>query len=147
MESNDIIKALECCANCENCSYETTNCILAKEMECRSLLAQNALDLINRQRTEIERLKQRNAVCEAANRCIVWQRDRRDREIEELHSQIAGLNIYKSKIKAEAYKEFAKKVKEFMHNKFKALDEYEFDYITERDIDNLLKETVGENNE
>ena len=147
MESNDIIKALECCANCENCSYETTNCILAKEMECRSLLAQNALDLINRQRTEIERLKQRNAVYEAANRCIVWQRDRRDREIEELHSQIAGLNIYKSKIKAEAYKEFAEKVKEFMHNKFKALDEYEFEYITERDIDNLLKEMVGENND
>lgn len=30
-----------------------------------------------------------------------------------------------------------------MHNKFKALDEYEFEYITERDIDNLLKETEG----
>lgn len=174
MESNDIIKALECCANCENCSYETTNCILAKEMECRSLLAQNALDLITRQQAELEnlkvenqslrsaanslkmhyeevqaeikRLKQRNAVCEAANRCIVWQRDRRDREIKELHSQIAGLNIYKSKIKAEAVKEFVERIKEFMHNKFKALDEYEFEYITERDINNLLKETVGDDN-
>lgn len=33
-----------------------------------------------------------------------------------------------------------------MHNKFKALDEYEFEYITERDIDNLAKEMVGEDN-
>lgn len=33
-----------------------------------------------------------------------------------------------------------------MHNKFKALDEYEFEYITERDINNLLKEMVGEDN-
>ena len=144
-------------------------------LNSEQILIANALDLITRQqveienlkvenqslrgaanslkmhyeeaRAEIERLKQRNAVYEAANRCIVWQRDRRDREIEELHSQIAGLNIYKSKIKAEAYKEFSEKAKEFMHNKFKALDEYEFEYITERDIDNLLKETVGENNE
>ena len=46
--------------------------------------------------------------------------------------------------KAEACKEFAERLKEFMHNKFKALDEYEFEYITERDIDNLLKETEGE---
>ena len=50
-------------------------------------------------------------------------------------------------LKATAVKEFTEKVKEFMHNKFKALDEYEFEYITERDIDKLLKEMVGENND
>ena len=49
-------------------------------------------------------------------------------------------------IKAEAYKEFAERVKEFMHNKFKALDEYEFEYITERDIDNLVKERACDDN-
>ena len=52
----------------------------------------------------------------------------------------------RAEIKAEAYKEFAERLKEFMHNKFKALDEYEFEYITERDIDNLVKERVGEDN-
>lgn len=94
-------------------------------------------------RADIERLKQRNAVCEAANRCIVWQRDRRDREIEELHSQIAGLNIYKSKIKAEAYKEFAEKLKE---KSFKTIRNYGLtkDVVEVCDIDNLLKEMVGE---
>ena len=144
MESNDIKKALECCL-CDN-----SECLQCQNKElCRiecDELATKTIDLINRQRTEIERLKQRNAVCEAANRCIVWQRDRRDREIEELHSQIAGLNIYKSKIKAEAVKEFVEKLKKNMHNKFKALDEYEFEYITERDIDNLAKEMVGDDN-
>lgn len=54
--------------------------------------------------------------------------------------------VREQEIKAKAYKEFAEKLKEFMHNKFKALDEYEFEYITERDIDNLLKETVGDDN-
>lgn len=48
--------------------------------------------------------------------------------------------------KSEAVKEFAERVKEFMHNKFKALDEYEFEYITERDIDNIVKEMVGDDN-
>ena len=46
-------------------------------------------------------------------------------------------------ISAEAYKEFAEKAKEFMHNKFKTLDEYEFEYITERDIDKLAKRNGG----
>ena len=166
MESNDIKKALEECIELrfDDTEYVTvrldtlTNTLdlinrlqaenkrLGKEVDLVSIQFQDLQERYEEARAEIERLKQRNAVCEAANRCIVWQRDRRDREIEELHSQIAGLNIYKSKIKAEAYKEFAEKVKEFMHNKFKALDEYEFEYITERDIDNLLKETVGENN-
>lgn len=172
MESNDIIKALECYINhqdCDKCKYciDTYFCDNAQ-------IVKDAVDLITRQQAElenlkvenqslrsaanslkmhyeeaqaeIESLKQRNTVCEAANRCIVWQRDRRDQEIKELHSQIAGLNIYKSKIKAEAVKEFVERIKEFMHNKFKALDEYEFEYITERDINNLLKETVGDGN-
>ena len=50
----------------------------------------------------------------------------------------------RAEIKSEAYKEFAERLKEFMHNKFKDLDEYEFEYVTARDIDNLLKELIGE---
>ena len=57
MTDNEIIKALECCANCESCDFETSNCPLVEEAECRSLLAQKALDLITRQQSEIESLK------------------------------------------------------------------------------------------
>ena len=97
---------------------------------------------------KIESLKQRNTVCEAANRCIVWQRDRRDREIEELHSQIAGLNIYKSKIKAEAYKECLAKVKNYIKTHCNPYGKPDFDYDTSikilNFIDNLAKEIIGE---
>lgn len=110
--------------------------------DCSANINIDIIDLITRQQAEIERLKQRNAVCEAANRCIVWQRDRRDREIEELHSQIAGLNIYKSKIKAEAYKEFAERMKHsFFDNGYESPD-VDFDDF----IDTLLKEMVGDDN-
>lgn len=165
MTDNEIIKLLECCkkSQCSKCYYSK---------ECDGYTQVNyALDLITRQQAEIdnlkvenqslrsaanslkmhyeeaqakiESLKQRNTVCEAANRCIVWQRDRRDREIEELHSQIAGLNIYKSKIKAEAYKEFAERLKE----KFVIADCIVT--IDNNDIDNLVKELSedGENND
>lgn len=168
MTDNEIIKALE--SEIHLAEYVDSDYCSNVKLE----IIKSALDLITRQQAEnenlkvenqslrsaanslkmhyeeaqaeIERLKQRNAVCEAANRCIVWQRDRRDREIKELHSQIAELNIYKSKIKAEAVKEFVERIKEFMRNKFKALDEYEFEYITERDIDNLVKERACDDN-
>ena len=100
---------------------QCSKCYYSKE--CDGYTQVNyALDLITRQQVEIEGLKKSN----------------------EMFTDIGKMY---SEIKAEAYKEFSEKAKEFMHNKFKALDEYEFEYITERDIDNLLKETVGENNE
>lgn len=118
MSDEEIIKRLEQCVNRGNRNYDTDI----------------VLDLINRQKEEIKKLKQKNAVAEVANRCIVLQRDRRDREIEELHSQIAGLNIYKSKIKAEAYKEFAKLL----------IDKASKGLIHVSDLPDFVKEMVGE---
>ena len=98
----------------------------------------DTLDLINRQRAEVEHLEQENKVYNEANRLIAFQRDRRDEEIEELHRQITGLDIalkamrgaansykaeserykryyyrheyekWEKEIKTEAYQEFAK---------------------------------------
>ena len=52
MTDNEIIKALECCSDtdCDNCPFEE---------QCRrnGSLSDIALDLINRQKAEIERLK------------------------------------------------------------------------------------------
>lgn len=124
MTDDKIIKALECCL-CDN-----SECLQCQNKElCRiecDELATKTIDLITRQQAENETLKTLNG------RLVVLG----DRFRSELKTA-----------KAEAYKEFAEKAKEFMHNKFKALDEYEFEYITERDIDNLLKEMVGENND
>ena len=52
MIDNDIIKALEHCI--DGCN---SLCPLHKNLDCRNRLCLNALDLINRQQAEIERLK------------------------------------------------------------------------------------------
>jgi hypothetical protein len=62
MTDEQIIKALECCTSiteigCELCPYSSTvNCFLRS--------TQDALDLINRQKAEIENLKEAYAVYE-----------------------------------------------------------------------------------
>ena len=52
MTDNDIIKALECCVH-QNCA----ECQLNKLAFCMDALGSQALDLINRQKAEIERLQ------------------------------------------------------------------------------------------
>ena len=72
MTDNEIIKALECCTSdgctCRECPYEDTKHIVNKEFEtmsngktydawnCDEWLKIDLLDLINRQKAEIERL-------------------------------------------------------------------------------------------
>ena len=129
----EIIKALEYCKDCSaNLNVEIIDLITRQKAENKSqsimikMLKGSIEDYKNsyiNQKAEIERLKTNLNV-----------------ELENFAME------YDNKIKAEAYKEFAEKAKEFMHNKFKALDEYEFEYITERDIDKLAKEMVGDDN-
>lgn len=134
----EIIRALELCSKslsiktCQKCPfYLRTNCVSALKL--------NAIDLINRQKAEIERLKQKNKKFKVANRCITLQRDRRDKEINELQKQIDGLDVHENKIKAEACKEFA----EALSNKAEP-DENHHWWVRLLDIDNLLKEMVGD---
>ena len=132
MTDNEIIKALDCCANCESCDFETTNCPLVEEMECRSLLAQKALDLITRQRTEIERLKE--------------EKSKLENKIDEMYPLVMQLPNAMQQAKSEAYKEFAdlsiKRICEQVSAPTPSKS-----YIVERcnqEIYNLLKEMAGE---
>lgn len=81
MTDNEIIKALECCINddCDNCPDTFGN--------CEHNAMRNALDLINRQKAEIERLTKAN-----------------ERFAEEFDS-------YYAYVKSEAIKEFAERLK------------------------------------
>ena len=58
MTNNEIIKALECCVNekadCKGCPYESDGCLIENG---KNKLLEDTLDLINRQKAEIERLK------------------------------------------------------------------------------------------
>lgn len=124
LTDEEIIKRLERCVKRGNRNHDTDI----------------VLDLINRQKAEIERLKTENKIYIEANRVIGYQRDQRDKEIDELQKQIDGLDVRENKIKAEAYKEFAENAV------IRLTDNYHSEYAHWIDdtIDNLLKEMVGE---
>lgn len=119
MTDNEIIKAMQCVigndVKCSECTYQK----VLPFPSCRRKCAKNALDLINRQKAEIESLKHRKTELQIRN--------------QELQHE-----------KSEAIKEFAEKLKE----EIRCEDDcgyhcydccYECkDYVTA--IDNLVKE-------
>ena len=152
----EIIKALEYCKDCSaNLNVEIIDLITCQQAEYENLkvenqslrTAGNSLKMhYEEAQAEVERLKREldlvieNSISARYPHCVLCGNGAiLTKSLEEYDELIADIS-------AEAYKEFAEKAKEFMHNKFKALDEYEFEYITERDIDNLAKERVGDDN-
>lgn len=153
----DTISSLELIATTRNCNEcKIRNCKWGT-CNCEQITANAALDLIKPQKIEIERLRKEVNLISIQFQDLQERYEEAQAEIERLNAEnmltISERNAFRTSFydvlkqfkiaKSEAYKEFAERVKEFMHNKFKALDEYEFEYITERDIDNLLKETEG----
>ena len=131
MTDNEIIKALECCVNngyptgCQDCPY--------RGEDCNETLDADALDLINRQKAEIERLKNGLAISQKETKRILVTK---------------GGRGY-GKTRAEAIKEFAERLKE-KRRRIADYDEAGFScqiFVVEEDyIDNLVKEMVGGDN-
>ena len=155
MSDNEIIKALEICAtgSCAGCPANKRNA------NCLTSLTENALDLINRQKAERNRL---NNELHGKVEYIHEQRDVIDEkksEIERLRAKVEKRTneklelgmFYTQKLKAtksEAIKEFAERLKDksqaetYYDNRLeKPIKTYR---ITDDDIDNLVKEMVGE---
>lgn len=160
MNDNDIIKALKHCVNggdCADCMYNEGHCLG---------LTANALNLINRQKTEIERLQEyyklyfeREMVIEELNtqiehlsgnlKFVRGTAERQLAEIERLtdyNENLLTANTALSNeildIRAEAVKEFAESVKKNRRAILYAIyDRTEYSNI----VDNLVKEmTEGE---
>ena len=112
----EIIKALECCStdrgDCDKCALQKE----CKNTPFYTAAAKVALDLINRQKAEIERLK--GSVI--TNNIMESQRIKRE-------------------AKAEAYKEFAERLN-YMRRSIARLP----DFVFISDIAKLLEEMVGE---
>lgn len=138
MTDNEIIKALECCQSedsgmCRICPFHSDT-----YSGCWYELHKDALDLINRQKAEIKSLK------EKAKR---WKENYESQQVvvgdfrEIINKQAKELKT----AKAEAVKEFAERLKSYLHqDDFGTPDEYwkpESEFANM--IDNLLKETVG----
>lgn len=98
MTDNEIIKALECCFkitfSCDDCPLKHL-----KYSECYELVIRSALDLINRQKAEIERLQS-----ESIGKCELAISMRNDNNLE------SNCNYCIDKSKAEAVKEFAERL-------------------------------------
>ena len=115
MTDNEIIKALECCGcdnyQCDNCPYAYKTCTVYKD----------SLDLINRQKAEIERLR---------------------KKIEELSEVLSdSIRIRYKEAKSEAIKEFAERLKRYS---CRLKDGH--DMVDVICIDNFVKEMAGDNN-
>ncbi len=132
--SLEVIATTQNCNECKirNCKWGTCN--------CSQITANAALDLINRQRAEIERLKE-------CPKCVYEY----DGEVTEYCVQGPCPNFKTvEQIKTEAYKEFAEKLEEKLCDCRTVSDgEYcGFDCgDTHECIDDLLEEMVGEEND
>lgn len=147
MTDEQIKKALECCSkgfgNCEGCPYDNdhNDCVT---LDGRTLIFQDALDLINRKDAEIERL---NNELVSADEVIGF----REAEIERLKEYETALKkgcalsrcINKGFVQDEAYKEFAERLKAKATSTFYE----EHKYVDTEDIDEVLEELTEGGNE
>ena len=124
MTDNEIIKALECCNVFDSCPDECPfhSKDFSKKLNCldeKEGIMAKTLDLINRQKAEIERLQKANGLLkylkEAVHRIEIGGKE----EVVEYASDEAFHNAITNKInlmcnvqtaKSEAYKEFAERL-------------------------------------
>ena len=130
MTDNEIIEALECCQT-EDCE----SCPLFNYDGCKSLLFDGniVLDLINRQKAEIERLQKNNkeyGFCNLLGNCLVYSKNLKD------------YNDMRKGLKAEVIKEFAERLKKKTYP-FPCAIGVE-NAVTIRAINDLVKEMVGD---
>ena len=119
MTDKEIIKALECCGNVVTSTCKGCPYHITHNANCVKALMHDALDLINRQQAEIEELKK-----------VV---------IDDYASE------YDSKIRAEAIKEFAERLKDLScGSDLYDRDERWVQAVTVEEIDETYNEMVGE---
>lgn len=136
MTDNDIIKALECCSClenvCDDCPLPNT---LKDDCKCGEFLSTLALELINRQKAEIERYEKEHN--EKFNKWKILD-DRTKERYAELYEE--AKEILKAEARAEAITEFAERLKE----KAFFVGGYIDSTVKVDDIDQIAKEMKGE---
>jgi FtsZ-binding cell division protein ZapB len=155
MTDNEIIKALECCVNIEgDCESDCPLYEFCEEISYTMVKA--VFDLINRQKAEVEFLKEQRDIYMQDATDFSIEIDKQKAEIERLESEYES--VYEQaradilgnmadggtschwcieQHKAEAIKEFAEKLK---------IGEYKEEYTDHLCymVDNLVKEMVGD---
>lgn len=132
MTDAEIIKALETCIGPEVVKLYICNI----ESEISIITVAEITDLIKRQQAEIERLSDRNHKC-------IYLSD--EETTEYCVDAICPKFKTPEQIKAEAVKEFAEKLKEKLWSPTETW--LTDDIVTEKQIDEVLEEMVGANND
>ena len=109
MTDNEIIKALECCASnsCDGCPIDELK--LLGTGNCISIILTEALDYINRQKAEIERLNIELTAMRGAANSYRAEAERLEDEVNRLRDYCDdyGKFVDEPRIKFEAIKDFA----------------------------------------
>ena len=128
MTDEQIIKAVDVCktGTCRGCPYHVLG-----TAGCISILMKDVFGLINRQKAQIESLREENRILShdadtAFQEGLNENRDLFKKEVEP-------------EIKAEAYKEFAERLKER-----RRLNQMSIAIVSKEDIDNPVKEMTEE---
>lgn len=121
MTDNEIIKALECCSKwrCGECPNADISDIGYCEYKCIT----EAVTLLNRQKAEIEKYKEYYETMES--------------ELDSFRKDQASVKFLKNRIRAEAIKEFAERLRESKKQYEGTLAGWTF---TMTELDNLVKE-------
>lgn len=163
MTDDEIVKALECCSEDSSDLIVCNKCPLCNEIGCIDHLRDLALDLINRQQTEIEKLKDEvakarsKALLEAFSKFAGHSDYHGDTILCVLSCMTEGKEVRNatpldsSKIKADTVKDFVERLKENISDDCHIVsDEGEYVGYDCADvincIDNLIKEMESDDN-
>jgi FtsZ-binding cell division protein ZapB len=149
MTDNEIVKALECCSTYKGKCTDCPAFVKVDRSNCKQVLL-GAIEIINRLQADKEYYKKNRDKYQDDVMFLSKQCDELQAENERLQKHIQeGIDLAKqipemvATAQAEAIKEFAERLKE----KKKSINitiglDYEVCFVS--DIDNLLKELVGE---
>ena len=157
LTDKEIVKALEDCINHnDSCSSCPSNEFCYKHDS--KVIMKATLDLINHQKADLA--KKDKELLEELKYSAVYKTkvidsekeiNRLNAEIERLKKEFIEQNLKNimsletsKEIKAEAYKEFAERLKTIMYENYQKFDEQPYPIATISIINNLLKELVGE---
>ena len=132
----EIIRALKCfvaeeCPNCDECPFD--ECCY----DCTNKMLNNALDLINRQRAEIERLITLNSQLETD---VI----NANMNLQHITYEFDLLEQEKSVVRAEAIKGFADKLISKSHAMQRLSNGAIYRAVTDGQIEKIAKEMIGE---
>lgn len=131
----EVIKVLEDCFYKDHKFVTTYD---GKTQTITEVTMQDIIDVFNRQKAEIERLKRHNNI-------LVNRVSRRNSEIERLKkfALIRAFDRFEKETKAEAYKEFAERLKEKAYT-YSDITGYQSTVVDVCEIDGVYEELVGE---